>query len=210
MQILPDQARVFAFVGATATICVDAWISIRLSLIAVETFAEGRFHPSAYWPLTRGRFWYMFFVYVSCFVVILLLVIALGLGSAIVGSLVTGIGAPRGADPVRRSSLLALAVVYAAVVSAFWVVTTTLISASQAHVFRAITGVHRRRNPILGRPSEEPVPSGRGARPAGDPLPPAGELSVIRLEMEPDPIGEVDRRQGADVGDGKGVAGEEG
>jgi hypothetical protein len=41
MQILPDQARIFTLVGATATICVDAWISVRLSLIAVETFAEG-------------------------------------------------------------------------------------------------------------------------------------------------------------------------
>lgn len=149
LQILPDQARALGFLGATATICVDAWISVRLSLIAVESFAEGRFNLSAYWPLTRGRFWYMFFVYFVCFVMILLLFGGLLLISGVIGLVVTGIGAPTGADVVRRGALLGLSGVYAGAASAFWVVTTTLVCASQAHVFRAITGVHRRRVPLM-------------------------------------------------------------
>jgi hypothetical protein len=145
MQILPDQAKAFALLGSTATICIDAWISVRLSLIAVETFAEGRFHLTAYWPLTRGRFWYLFFVYVVCFVLIVVLFAVLGVATAVLGAVVRVVGMPHGADLVRRIALLGLAGVYAGLVSAFWAVSTTLVCASQAHSFRAITGIQRRR-----------------------------------------------------------------
>jgi hypothetical protein len=147
VQILPDQARVFALLGSIATICVDAWISVRLSLIAVETFAEGRFHLSAYWPLTRGRFWHLIGVYFVCFLMVLVLLAALGLTTALLTVLVSVIGAPHGADPARRGALLVLAAVYAGLVSVFWAVSTTLVCASQAHSFRYITGVHPRRMP---------------------------------------------------------------
>jgi hypothetical protein len=209
LQILPDQARAFAFLGATATICVDAWISVRLSLIAVETFAEGRFHLSAYWPLTRGRFWYMFFVYFVCFVMILVLLGVLGLVTAGVSAIVSGIGPPRGADVVRRVAFLGLAGVYTGVVSAFWVVTTTLVCASQAHVFRTITGVHRRRMPIMARAPEDVPGSGAGARALQHALTPRSQIRAFGVERQSDPIGEVDRGDGADIGHGEGLAGDE-
>jgi hypothetical protein len=210
LQILPDQARVFGFVGATATICLDVWISIRLSLIAVETFAEGRFHLTAYWPLTRGRFWYMFFVYFLCFVMILVLLAVLGLVGAAVGMVATGIGFPTGADVVRRVALFAIAGFYTAVVSAFWVVTTTLVCASQAHVFRAITGVHRRRVPLMAGAADSAPRSGLGAGPFQDASAPRRQIGVFGVKRQSDPVGEVDRRDGADVGHGEGVAGDEG
>lgn len=147
MQILPDQAKAFAVLGATATICIDAWISVRLSLIAVETFAEGRFHLAAYWPLTRGRFWYLFFVYCVCFVMIVVLFAVLGVATAVLGAVVRIVGFPHGIDLFRRGALLALAGLYSGLVSAFWAVSTTLVCASQAHSFRAITGIQRRRAP---------------------------------------------------------------
>ena len=70
MRALPALARDIARVGALLTVCVDVWLGVRLSLIAVETVAERRFHLSAYWPLTRGRFWYLFACYVVCFVMV--------------------------------------------------------------------------------------------------------------------------------------------
>jgi hypothetical protein len=210
VQILPDQARALAFIGATATICVDAWISVRLSLIAVETFAEGRFHLSAYWPLTRGRFWYMFFVYFVCFVMILVLLGGLGLVTAGVGAVVGGIGAPSGADVVRRGALLALAGVYAGVVSGFWVVTTTLVCASQAHVFRAITGVHHRpRMPLMTGAAEGSAGSGLDAGALPDASTPRGQTGILGVERQADPVGEVDGREGADVRHGERLAGDE-
>lgn len=210
LQILPDQARVFEFVGATATICLDVWISIRLSLIAVETFAEGRFHLSAYWPLTRGRFWYMFFVYFVCFVMILVLLGALGLVSAAVGIVATGIGPPTGADVVRRVALFSIAGFYAAVVSAFWVVTTTLVCASQAHVFRTITGAHRRRMPLMAGAADSAPRSGLGAGAIEDPPAPRRQIGIFGVKRQADPVCEVDGRQGADVGHGEGLASDEG
>jgi hypothetical protein len=207
LQVLPDQARAFAFLGATATICVDVWISVRLSLIAVETFAEGRFHLSAYWPLTRGRFWYMFFVYFTCFVMILILIGVLGLVTAAIFAIASGIGVPRGADIVRRGALLGLTGVYTGVVSTFWVVTTTLVCASQAHVYRAITGVHRRRMPLMAG-AREPA-SGAGARALGDPPTPRSQLRVFGGKRQSDPIGEVDGGDGADIGHGERLTGDE-
>jgi hypothetical protein len=147
LQILPDQAKAFALLGSTATICVDAWISVRLSLVAVETFAEGRFHLSAYWPMTRGRFWYLFFVYCVCFLIIAALFAALAMATGLLGVTVRTIGWPHGGDFVRRTALLALAATYTGLMSAFMAVSTTLVCASQAHCFRAITGIHRRRMP---------------------------------------------------------------
>lgn len=209
LQILPHQARAFGILGATATICVDAWISVRLSLIAVETFAEGRFHLSAYWPLTRGRFWYMFFVYFVCFIMILVLLGVLGLVTGAVGMVATGIGAPTGADVVKRVAILAITGFYTAVVSAFWVLTTTLVCASQAQVFRAITGVHRRRTPLMAALSEAPG-SGAGAGTLQDASTPRRQIRVFGVKRQADPVGEVDGREGADVGHGKTLAGDEG
>jgi hypothetical protein len=147
MQAAPDLIKYIAVIGAIATIGVDVWVGVRLSLIAVETFAEGRFHLTAYWPLTRGRFWYLTFIYGVCFLLFL------GIG-AIVGGATAGletaqviIGQPHGADVFRRGALLAMAGLYALIFSASWVATTALFCAAQAHAFRAITGVHKRRMP---------------------------------------------------------------
>jgi hypothetical protein len=147
IRFLPAQAKAIAVIGSTATIVVDCWICVRLSLIAVETFAEGRFHLSAYWPLTRGRFWYLLFVYFVCALVIAILLGAVVLPWRYIYALAMSIGQPSGMDPVRRIAILALAGFYTALVSAFWAVTTALVGGSQAHAYRLITGVHRRRMP---------------------------------------------------------------
>jgi hypothetical protein len=130
-------AAVQAF-GVFATVCLEIWLGVRLSLIAVETFAERRFHLSAYWPLTRGRFWYLFgcyFIFFLCLVVLtLILVIA---GQAVVQTAFESIGA---GDLLRRTSVLALAGLLTVLTSSYFVISTTLFCACQAHAYRAILG----------------------------------------------------------------------
>jgi hypothetical protein len=145
IQAAPGLGTVFTVVGAGATIVIDIWIGVRLSLIAVETMAEGRFHLTAYWPLTRGRFWYLLFVYVGCFVFMFVLGGLVYLGFQVEEALASGVvGLPQ-ADSGRQIALLALAGGVAVLVSVFITLQATLFCAAQAHAFRAITGVHRRR-----------------------------------------------------------------
>lgn len=141
LQAAPMLAKEIGVVGALATIALDVWVGVRLSLIAVETFAEGRFHLTAYWPLTRGRFWYLLGVYTVCVLMILGVVVVLGAvggGLAVVQAL---IGSPQGADPARRFALWALAAGYAGMNSVFWVTSTVFLCGAQAHAFRAITSI---------------------------------------------------------------------
>jgi hypothetical protein len=145
MQAAPDLVRYIAGIGALATIGVDVWVGVRLSLIAVETFAEGRFHLSAYWPLARGRFWYLALIYAACFVMFLVLGAVVGAATAALEAGQSLVGPPQGADPARRAALLAMAGTYAALFSVSWVASTVLFCAAQAQAFRAITGAHIRR-----------------------------------------------------------------
>jgi len=147
LQAAPDLVRYIALIGAVATIGVDVWVGVRLSLIAVETFAEGRFHLSAYWPLARGRFWYLVLIYGACFVMFLILGAVVG---GVTAALVPGqsfFGQLQGVAPIRSTALLGLAGFYAILFSASWVASTVLFCAAQAQAFRAITGAHIRRMP---------------------------------------------------------------
>ncbi len=147
MQVAPAFARDIATLGAIATVCLDIWVAVRLSLIAVETFAERRFHLTAYWPLTKGRFWYLFLCYLLCFVLLFGLVILFAGAGLVVELIVGAVGAPEGADLIRRTSLLGMAGVLAILTAGFFVVSSTLFCACQAHAFRAILSarVHRPR-----------------------------------------------------------------
>jgi hypothetical protein len=136
MQALPAAARNIATLGAVATVVVDVWLGVRLSLISVETFAERRFHLSAYWPLTRGRYWYLFGCYFLCF----LTVFGLSILFFIVGSVVSALAHPdlRPGAWLWRTRVLGLAAVLAVLTASFWVVSSTVFCACQAYAFRAI------------------------------------------------------------------------
>jgi hypothetical protein len=132
-------ARDIATAGAAATVCLDIWIAVRLSLIAVETFAERRFHLTAYWPLAAGRFWYLLASYLICFVLFFILLLGFAASGVLLETLQNAIGFPHGADPFRRLGLLALAGGFAVLTAAFFVLTTVLVCGCQAHAYRAIT-----------------------------------------------------------------------
>ncbi|HEY5072928.1 MAG TPA: hypothetical protein VII63_12955 [Caulobacteraceae bacterium] len=142
MAAAPTFARDVATLGAVATVWLDIWLAVRLSLIAVETFAEGRFHLTAYWPLTRGRFWYLMASYAICFAIFFLFLIFFGLAGLLLGAVQNAVGLPVGLDLVRRTVLLGLAGFLALLTAGFFVVSTTLFCACQAHAFRAIVATH--------------------------------------------------------------------
>jgi hypothetical protein len=138
MRALPAAARNIATFGALATVVVEVWLGVRLSLIPVETFAERRFHLSAYWPLTRGRFWYLLACYFLCFLAVFGFCTLFFIGFALVSGLAQpDLGA---GNLLRRTSILGLAVVLAALSASFWVISSTVFCACQAYAFRAIIG----------------------------------------------------------------------
>jgi hypothetical protein len=138
MQAAPAMSRNIGTMGALATVVVDVWLGVRLSLIAVETFAERRFHLSAYWPLTRGRFWYLLGCYFLCFLVVF--------GLSIVFFLVGGLVSPsaplalRNGNLLSRTSILGLAAILTVLTASFWVISSTIFCACQAYAFRTIVG----------------------------------------------------------------------
>jgi len=138
LEAAPSLSREIAFVGGIVTGVLVLWIFVRLSLLAVETLYENRFHLSAYWPLTRGHFWRLFASY------LLLVIILMGLGLVwkFVGStlihLTAAVGLPQGADPGRRLALVALIALSALYSAIALVVPSILICACQAHAFKAL------------------------------------------------------------------------
>ena len=136
MRALPALEVDIATIGAGVTVIVDMWLGVRLSLIAVETFAERRFHLTAYWPLARGHSLYLFVCYVLCFFI----VFALSLLIFTVGGLVTtlaqnGVGA---GSLLQRGTVMGLAGVLAVLTAGFFLLSTTVFCACQAYAFREI------------------------------------------------------------------------
>lgn len=139
MHAVPTAAGVIGWVGVFLTLALEIWLSVRLSLIAVETFSERRFHLTAYWPVTEGRFWYLFFTYIFFFLVVLgLLVLAWIVGWAISQAEVLSVGGVWG-----RVELLIQAGALTALTAIFWSTASTLFYACQAHAFREIVGQGR-------------------------------------------------------------------
>jgi hypothetical protein len=136
MRALPALARDIARVGALLTVCVDVWLGVRLSLIAVETVAERRFHLSAYWPLTRGRFWYLLACYVVCFVMVFGLTTLLFVAG---GALVSLANLDLAAGNLwRRTGVLGIAALLAVLTAGFLMLSLTIFCACQAYAFRVI------------------------------------------------------------------------
>jgi len=136
MRALPALARDISAVGALLTVCVDVWLGVRLSLIAVDTVAERRFHLSAYWPLARGRFWYLLFCYALCFLMVFGLTTLLFLAGGLLVSLAQ-LDLAAG-NLLRRTSVFALAALLAILTAVFLTLSSTIFCACQAYAFRVI------------------------------------------------------------------------
>jgi hypothetical protein len=136
MRAMPAMARDIATVGALATVVVEIWLGVRLSLIAVETVAERRFHLTAYWPLARGRFWFLLCSYFLCF----LMVFCLSVIFFVLGAGVWSLAHPElgGGNLLRRTGLLGLAAVWAVLAASFSLLSSTVFCACQAYAFGSI------------------------------------------------------------------------
>ena len=136
MRALPALARDIARVGALLTVCVEVWLGVRLSLIGVETVAERRFHLSAYWPLTRGRFWYL----LGCYAIFFLILFALTTVSFVAVGILVSLAQPDVAagNLWRRTSVLGIAGLLAVLTAAVLMLSWTIFCACQAYAFRVI------------------------------------------------------------------------
>ncbi|HEY2179093.1 MAG TPA: hypothetical protein VGH15_10955, partial [Caulobacteraceae bacterium] len=136
MRVVPTATLLVATAGVLITVWVEVWLGVRLSLIAVETFSEQRFHLSAYWPVTGGRFW---FLLISYFLVFLILLVPFFVYFVALEALsATALAYFGNGDLLRRGSVLAIAGVIAALTAGFWTLSWTVICACQAYAFRYI------------------------------------------------------------------------
>ncbi len=135
----PGLGHAIVDIGAAATVALEIWIAVRLSLMAVHTFIEGRFHVGGYWRLTRGRFWRLLASYLLVFVEVVGVLAVLALVAVGVAWATGAIGAPHGIDPWRRGLLICLAAVAAAVSAVLFVIPTLLVCACQAFAYKEIT-----------------------------------------------------------------------
>jgi hypothetical protein len=137
-EALPAFNRVTAIVGFIGTVTIDFWITVRLSLAPVQTFAEHRFPFRDYWGLARGRFWRMLVAYaIVAAEVLVFLLVSVGVGF-IFGFLTEAVIHWQGGGLVRRLLLWLLVPVLAFLTGVVWVAPLILISACQAYVYRAI------------------------------------------------------------------------
>jgi hypothetical protein len=139
LAVVPALGRWIVAIGTVATLCLEFWIAVRLSLAPVHTFAEGRFHVVGYWRLTGKHFWSLLLSYLIVVVEICVFLLALGLVVLVFGWIGASIGAPHGLDLLKRASLLGLVLVAAVLSAVFFVAPLILVCACQASAYRAIT-----------------------------------------------------------------------
>lgn len=136
MRALPALARDIGRVGALLTVCVEVWLGVRLSLIGVETVAERRFHLSAYWPLTKGRFWYL----LACYAMFFLILFGLTTVSFVAVGVLVSLAQPDVAagNLWRRTSVLGIAALLSVLTAVVLMLSWTIFCACQAYAFRVI------------------------------------------------------------------------
>lgn len=137
-EALPSLNRLTAVVGFFATILIDMWIAVRLSLVPVQTFFERGFPFSAYWGFARGRYWRLLLSYVIVAVEVLLFLLASVVVGLVFGALAEATIHWRDPSLLRRVALWLLVAILAILTAIVWVVPLTLICGCQAYAYRAI------------------------------------------------------------------------
>lgn len=148
LAVVPALGRWIVIAGTIATVGLEFLIAVRLSLIAVHTFAEGRFHVMGYWRLTRGYFWRLLATYLIVFLEVVAFVVVLGVVALLFGWAAMSLGSPHGVDLGRRTLLLGLATVAALFSAIVFIIPLIIISAAQAYAFAAIAADTSRRKTV--------------------------------------------------------------
>jgi len=137
MAAAPALAKQIGVLGAVVTVCLEIWLCVRLSLIAVETFAEHRFHLSAYWPLARGRFWYLMLCYCVIFLILFVIMIVYFTTNELLFGLALNIAGHTGM--FQRVVVLGIAGVMAVLAAGYLLLTIVLFCTCQARAYLTIT-----------------------------------------------------------------------
>jgi hypothetical protein len=163
---VPGSGPWVVWIGTAATLCIDIWIGVRLSLAPVHTFAEGRFHILGYWRLTHGNFWRLLRSYLYLAIQIVVVFIIAFLGLFVIGQIATTVAAGH-LNFWSRSLLFGMVAAAALLLAILFVIPLTLVCACQALAYAAI---------VKPDPSTPWGASRRSAWPGRHPRVPRGEI----------------------------------
>ncbi len=138
LTVIPALGRWTVLGGTLATLALETWIAVRLSLTAVHTFAEGRFHVLGYWRLTEHNFWRLLVSYLIVFLQILVFLLVLGVIAAELGAAALHLRDLRHLDLGARLGALALIPCIGLVTATLFVIPSTILGACQARAYKAI------------------------------------------------------------------------
>lgn len=136
--VAPGFSRAIAVGGFLATILIDAWLAVRLSLLPVQTFAARGFPVGAYWGFARGRFWKMLLMYLLVVVEVFGFLIVSVAALAAVGFLADVTIAWHDGGLLHSAALWVLVVVLAVLTAILFVGPLILVCGCQANAYRAI------------------------------------------------------------------------
>jgi hypothetical protein len=132
----PGFSRGTAVVGFLATILIDAWLAVRLSLLPVQTFAARGFPIDDYWAFARGHYWKLLLGYLLVvFEVFAFLAVSFAVLAALYG---LAEATTHWHGLVRSVTLWVLVVAIAVVTAIVFVLPIILVCACQAFAYRAI------------------------------------------------------------------------
>jgi hypothetical protein len=134
----PGFSRGTAVVGFVATILIDAWLAVRLSLLPVQTFAARGFPIDDYWAFARGHYWKLLASYLLVVLEVFAFLALSLIAVAAFGWLAEAVIRGHGAGLMRNAALWALVVILALLTAIAWVVPLILVCGCQAYAYRAI------------------------------------------------------------------------
>jgi hypothetical protein len=137
----PSLNRLTTVVGFVATILIDMWIAVRLSLVPVQTFTARGFPFSAYWGFARGHYWRLLLSYILVAIEVLAFLLISVLVGLVFGALTEAVIQWRDPSLLRRAVLWMLVAILAVLTAIVWVIPLTLICGCQAYAYRAIAAV---------------------------------------------------------------------
>ena len=149
-EVAPGFSRGIAVVGFLATILIDAWLAVRLSLLSVQTFATRGFPIDDYWGFARGHYWKLLASYLLVVLEVFAFLAISLIAVAAFGWLAETVIGWRGAGLMRNAALWALVVILALLTAISWVVPLILVCGCQAYAYRAIVD---ERTPLAGAPA---------------------------------------------------------
>jgi len=137
-ELAPSLNRLTTMVGFVATILIDMWIAVRLSLAPAHTFAQRGFPFGEYWGFARGRYWRLLASYALVALEVLAFLLLSVIVGIVFGTLTEAVVHWQDPGLLRRVILWVLVPVLAILTAIVWVIPLILICGCQAYAYRTI------------------------------------------------------------------------